>query len=506
VDAPDTADAGAAGTAARRLDLLLLAAAVAIALWAGLLDVGAPWEDGFKGTNGGAYTYRFLQHHLQLGLAVTRGACIKGVDPRTHELILSLNHPATYTLLQLPVAALFGLSEATVRVVALLLYLPAVPILWWLARRLLGAPAAGACALIWASAPMVAYYGPMAVHDGPLLALFPLVAGAFLAHVDAPTRATRRVLAGAVLATCLLDWSAAFLLPLLLLLVPATADRRRAWRVLLGLAPLAALAVALLFAHTAFVLGGLRAAGEQWVELFLFSQAPHAGWPAVMAGEAADGVALLGPLRLALAAAGLALALCLRGEGGRLRRAALVGIALLLPGLLNIALFPAHAEVHDFWSMMGVPGLALLAALPLAAAWRARGAAARAAALLVLALVAFAAVTGALQARELLRRQATTLHRDIGVLLDRWFGPGDVVACSLNVTLTDVYTQAMIVSPITTPEQVRQLVAEYAPPAFTGKLGFLLPRREHDTPLARTLGELVVPDEVPDALLFRLRR
>ena len=500
MDAPDTADAGAA---ARRLDLLLLAAALAVALAAGLLDVGAPWEDGFKGTNGGAYTYRFLQHHLQLGLAVTRGACVKGVDPRTHELVLSLNHPATYVLLHLPAAALFGLTEATVRVVALLLYLPAVPILWWLARRLLGAPAAGACALLFASTPMVAYYGPMAVHDGPLLALFPLVAGAFLAHVDAPTRATRRLLAGAVLATCLLDWSGAFLLPLLTLLLPATSDPRRAWRVLLGLAPLAGLAVALLFAHTAFILGGVRAAGEQWAGLFLFSQAPHAGWPTVIAGEATDGVTLLGPLRLALAAAGLLLALGLRGEGGRMRRAALVGLALLLPGLFNIALFPAHAEVHDFWSMMAVPGLALLAALPVAAAWRTPSAAARAAALL---LLGFAAVTGTLQARDVVRRQATTLHRDVGVLLDRWYGPGDVVASSLNLTLTDVYTQAMILGPITTPEQVRQLYADYAPPAFTGQLGFLLPRRERDSPLARALGELAAPEEVPDALLFRLRR
>src|SRR5215510_10517811 len=91
VDAPDTADAGAAepGAAARRLDVALLLAALALALALGLLDVGAPWENGFKGTNGGAYTYRFLQHHLQLGLALTRGACVKGVDPRTHALILS---------------------------------------------------------------------------------------------------------------------------------------------------------------------------------------------------------------------------------------------------------------------------------------------------------------------------------------------------------------------------------------------------------------------------------
>jgi hypothetical protein len=505
VDAPDTAEAGASGALARRLDLALLAAALVVALTAGLLDVGAPWEDGFKGTNGGAYTYRFLQSHLQLGLGVTRGACVKGVDPLTHELILSLNHPATYVLLHLPAAWLFGLSEATVRVVALLLYLPAVPILWWLARRLLGAPAAGACALLFASAPMVAYYGPMAVHDGPLLALFPLVAGAFLVHVAAPTRATRCLLAGAVLATCLLDWSGAFLLPLLLLLVPATADRRRAWRVLLGLAPLATLALALLFAHTAFVLGGVRAAGEQWVALFLFSQAPHAGWPAVVGGEAGDAVTLLGPVRLALAAAGLLLALWLRGEGGWLRRAALVGVALLLPGLLNIALFPAHAQVHDFWSMMGVPGLALLAALPVAAAWRAKGAAARAAEVLLLALAAYVAVTGTLQARALVRSQATTLHRDVGVLLDRWFGPGDVVASSVNITLTDVYTQALIVGPITTPEQARRLAEEYAPPAFTGKLGFLLPRRERDTPLGKALGEMAAPEEVPDALLFRLR-
>jgi Dolichyl-phosphate-mannose-protein mannosyltransferase len=506
VDAPDQSDASAEpGPAARRLDFVLLAAALALALALGLLNVGAPWENGFKGTNGAAYTYRFLQHHLELGLSVTRGACVKAVDPRTHELVTNLNHPATYNLLQLPAAALFGLSEAVVRVVALLLYLPAVPALWWLARRLLGAPAAGACALFFASTPLVAYYAPMAVADGPLLAAFVLVATAFLAHVDTPTRATRWLLGLSFFGGCLLDWNSAFLAPLLLLLLPATRDRRRAARVLLGLLPLGALAVALLFAHTAFIVRGVDAAGELWLGLFQFSQEPHAPWAVVLGAEALDGLALVGPLRLLLAGAGLGVAVALRGDA-RMRRAAGVGLVLLVPGALNVLAFPKHALVHSYWGLFALPGVALLAALPLAAAWRARGTAARAVAALLLALVGYLAVDGARATGGLVQLNATTLHRDVGALLDEHFGPGDVVASSVLLNVSDVYTRATIVGPITTPGQARLLAADYAPPAFTGQLAFLLPRHERDSPLARTLAQMGTLEPLPNMLLFHVRR
>jgi len=497
----------------RRLDLALLALALVAAIVAGAQDADAPWENGFKGTNGGAYTYRFLQHHLQLGLDVTRGGSVTGLELRGEPRpTFYLNHPATYTLLQLGPAALLGLSEATVRIVALLLWLPAIPAMWWIGRRLLGAPAGGASALLLACAPMTAYYGPMAVPDGALLAAFLLVTAAFFAQVDNSTRRGGRVLGAAFCYALLLDWSAVWLAPLLLALAPVTGNGRAALRTLARLALLAPLPAALLFAHTALIRGSLGEALETWSGLFRFSQEHQPGWAELTALEARDAVALFGLPLLLLAAAG-SLAGLLAPRASRMGPALLAAGALLLPGLLHVLAFRAHARLHDFWSLFATPGLALAAVLPLAVALRARQAASRAgprrlagaAALLLAGACVATAWLGLHETRALTREHATTLHRDIGLQLDAWFGPGDVVGTSFLPALEDVYAHATLVGPLVTPEQARQLAASYAPPGFTGRLAVLLPAREKDTPLARALAEMTAPEALPNALLFVLR-
>lgn len=499
---------------ARRIDLALLALALLAALAAGLQDLDAPWENGFKGTNGGAYTYRFLQHHLELGLPVTRGGNVTGLELREGgRPIVYPNHPATYTLLHLGPAALCGLSEAVVRLVALLLWLPAIPALWSIARRVLGAPAAGLAALLLACTPMTAYYGPMAVPDGALLACFLLTSAAFLAQAAQPTPRGGRLLAAAFCLALLLDWSALWLAPLLLALWPLAADRRAARRALVRLALLAPLPVAALFAHTALVRGGLVEAAQTWGGLFGFSQQRPPGWAELGLHEAQDALALFGAPLLLLASAGV-LAGLLAPRALAPGPALLACGALLLPGVLHVLAFRAHARLHDFWSLFSTPGLALAAALPCAVALRARAAAVRpfprraagAAAVLLAAACLLAAALGLRDTRDLTRLNATTIHRDIGRQLDALFGPGDVVGTTFLPSLEDVYARATLVGPLTTPAQARQFAQSFAPPAFTGRLAILLPARERDSPLARALADLARREELPNAVLYRFDR
>ncbi len=499
---------------ARRLDLALLAAALALAVVLGTWNLSEPWENGFKGTNGGAYMMRFLQSHLDLGLSVTRGALVHGLDPcEPRAPVIYANHPATLTLLFLPAAALFGPGEATVRVMALLLYLPAVAALWWLARRLLGAPAAGACALLFATTAMSAYYGPMAAPDGPLLACRVLVAGLFLEQAGQPTRARGTLLSAVFLLACLLDWSAAFMVPMLLVLVPLAPDRRRALATLAWLLALGAVAALLLFTHTALVLGGLQRALAQWQELVGFTQRTAPGFGELLASEAHDARTWFGPVLLVLAALGVVTGL-LAPRASWLRRALRVATALTLPGLLNVLVFRSHALHHDFWSLSATPGLVLAASLPLAAALRAadsttapagRRAAGAAVVLLVLAGL-HAGWSGSLAATAATHRHATTFHRDIGRRLDRWFGPDDVVVTSVPLVLADLYAQATILGPVREPQTARELVALYAPPAFKGHLAFLLPSRDRHSPLAQALDQMTVPEALPRAVVYRIRR
>jgi hypothetical protein len=55
----------------RRVDLALVVLALAAAVAAGLHDLGDPWDGSLRGTIVSMDTHRFVQNHLELGLAKT---------------------------------------------------------------------------------------------------------------------------------------------------------------------------------------------------------------------------------------------------------------------------------------------------------------------------------------------------------------------------------------------------------------------------------------------------
>jgi Dolichyl-phosphate-mannose-protein mannosyltransferase len=491
----------------RRAGLALLAIALLAASVLALQDLDAPWENSFKGVNGGAYAMRCLQNHLELGLGVTLGGNMASSSPLDGRPIFYLNHPGTYALLHLGPAAVFGLSEAVMRVVGLLLWLPAIPAFWWIARRLLGEPVAGVGALLLACTSMTAYYGPMTNTDGALLAGMLTLAAAFLAHVERPTRRTGVLVASALVYSVLMDWSAVWLAPMLAVLASASADPPRARRLALLLVLLALLPTAVLLAHTCVLRGGVESGLETWWGFLSFSQAPQEGRGPLHVVVVRDALALYRLPLLSLAGAGL-LAGLLAPRAWGLRPALWAAGALALPGVLHVLAFRGHARVHDYWSIAATPGVVLAALLPLAAARRAAStgrAAPRVALLAAAAACAWAAWDGAQATSARTTLSATTFYRDVGQELNLWFGPGDVVATSFQPASADAYARADFVGPVETPAKLKQLRRGFAPPAFKGRLAFLLPNRERDSPLGRALARLATPEVVTNGLLFRLQ-
>lgn len=487
--------------AARRLDLGLVALALLAATAAGLHDWGWPWDGSLRGQIVANYSHRFLQEHVSLGLGTTRGACISQVDPLTPEAPYYYgNHPATCTLLLLPFAALFGDGEDTLRVAATLIWLPAVLALWRIARRWCAAPGPGAAALLFATLPMNALWGPSPhVHCAVVSGLL-LAALAFVRQLEQPGRGRALVLALAVLFACLTDWPGMFALPMLFGLALAWPEPRRAFLLALRVAPCALAAFAAIHAHTLWYTRGALDAQGWWLDLFQGTHLIEPTWTAWVAAHAAYARDGLGVGVLVLAVLGGALA---QGEGDAGRRRIVAAGALMLPGLLNLLIFRRHAIVHPFWGMYGTAGLALLAAAPLGALWEAARGRVAAVALLVSVLVL--AVVGLGRSFDGMTAARTTDYRELGAVLDERYGRGDLVVASVDLRPADVYTRALLVAPVTAPAAVEALLRRYAPPAFAGRLGFVLPAQDERSPLAEQLARVVEPRRSGRWLLFDLR-
>jgi hypothetical protein len=482
-----------------RVDVALAVLALLVAAALGALDLDAPWENGLRGAIGSAYAHRFVQHHVELGLATTRGAPVLYVDPLPPgKLFIYGSHPMTYPLLLLPAAWLLGATELAVRLGALLLWLPAVLLLWRVLRRLLVPPAAGAGALLFASLPMAAYFGPMVNPYGALVSALLLAALLALRAMERPTRGRRVALAAAAAACALLDWPGVFVVPQVLLLALARRERD-AWRLALVTAAGLAVGLLLVLLQSAVAQGSLARALSEWLGQFGGTQATDAsGW---LPAQAAFVWSWCGPAVLGLAGLGAILALV---RGGDVRQRLLASLALLLPGLLNVLAFRRHAVVHDFWALFAMPGLALLAALPfealLARGWtRVRVAVAAAACLLVVGS------NGATVLAQV-RAARTTEFRDVGEQIQQQFGRGDLVVSSTDLSVSDVYTDATLIGPVLDATAAQRIVARYSPPAFTGRLGFALPRKHRQRPLAAWLEQSFgAPEEAGPLLLWTVR-
>ena len=497
-------------TVAQRVELALVALALAAAVAAGLHDLGRPWDGDLRGMIVSMDTHRFVHNHLELGLAKTRGGGVTFVDPLNGAPYFYGNHPATTPLLLLPFAALFGDREDTLRVAATLLWLPAVLALWRLARRWLAPPAPGAAALLLATLPVNVAWGPCPHLELVVLPALLLAALAFVRQLERPGPGRALALGLAVVFSGLTDWPGLFVVPLLLGLAAAWPERRRALLLALRVAPLPLVSLALIHVHTVAFHRRQDIGLQYWLALFGATHGFVVDLKTFMATHLAYLLDGLGPLVLALATLGAVLSLRAGGAG---RRRVVAAGALMIPGLLNVLLFRHHAVIHPFWGMFGTAGVALLAAAPCTGALGAEAGGVRAGGRRPSGLAAGAALAFVLVAAGLGLRsgfaamdawRGNELH-ELGRLLDERFERGDVVASPVELAAADIYVRATLISPVATPEALDALARRYAPPAFTGRLGFVVPEREGDGALARALRVTSEPQPCGRWLLFELR-
>ncbi len=352
-----------------RLPHACLAVAILIFLAAALRDVAGPWPGGFRGVNGACYSATFVRNHLRLGLAETRGVPVLTVLPGTPPVAAyDWHHPPLHPLILTAAAAVFGEGEAVLRLAHLALAAPLLPALFLLSRRLAGSRVAGFTTLMTAAMPLAAYWAPMVLQDGPVLAWGLVALLAFHRYSEAPSRRRYLAAAAAYFIACQLDFHGhLFGLSMALLGLVSRHPGSGLLRAL-ALLPVSLGAFGLNALHYGTVLGG---------PVVFLKEVARIGGGLAREGSGLETRAVIQAIAVffedsvtlpvaVLVLAGLVIAV---GHLARGRpRPLFLAAILLLPGVVHCGIFFGHAIVHPYWPLPGAPGIGCLAGLLIAAA------------------------------------------------------------------------------------------------------------------------------------------
>ncbi len=471
------------GRTEHRLGGLLVAAALALTVAAGLHGLTGPWEGGFRGVNGSEYSQTFVRNFLELGPRTTQLAPVQQVIP-TDPVTLDWNwhHPPLHPLLLWLGALVLGNSEWVLRLVQLLLFLPACWGMHVLVSRFASKRIAGLAALLFAAAPMSGYFGLMVIQDGAVLAFSLLAATAFVDHLRAPSLRTWVHCAIPYFVTASFDFHAHF--HGISFAVLAFASGRPWVGVLRALSflPVSLASLGLTALHYGTFLGGVTGffgaafhlAGDGWEQ--------HVNVASVLAALrefAMDGLTL--PL---LAGAVLGFVTLMRGVRREEPRQLLVlTLALAAPGIVHCLAFAPHAVTHDYWFLPLVPAFAVPAACLVTNLRGAPGIAAW-------GLLVLGVVLGTAETHRRIDSLRTTVHRDRGLAIQSLTQPGDVVLCSQPVRIAAYYADRFMLGEVATVEHLEACLGIARTNRVGKRIVFLLGAAEADTPLGERLREL----------------
>ena len=441
--------------------LLLLAAIVGAAGFARHRpDLDMPWDDTLASINGSYYMGRITKLWHRIGFDVMRGEpCLSALpdvgagrpefrEPYHH-------HPPVFPWLLYLSTSKFGMTERGLRVVPIMFSALTAALLVFAFGRRLGLPAGGVAGVLFLTLPMTFFYGWM---PNPESATLFFVVATIVFHEALRTRGFVGYLpvAVALFVATQMDWQGSFAAAAILFLelTRHRADRRfgRTLKMSLVVGVITAAVTLGVFAWWRGSLGlaidklvavagasaGEAEAGASWTMWFRH-QAQFWGalftWPPTVFA-----VAGLFWLPFRVVAYGDATARLL--------------LAFLVPGVLNVALFPGHAFDHDFWWFYATPyvvGVPVLVFARLGTTENRR---------VALTLVMFAlAAWGTWRILETRDDVATDDKRASAATINALVGKGDVLVRSGDFGTECFYFDAWVVDRVNTPQDLDVLVA-----------------------------------------------
>jgi len=501
---------GAVPSAAeRRVGRLLFAVACVILLVASLRGIGDPWERSLRGGNGAAYSHSAVGYTLHYGLGVTLGTPAFVVEteqgPERH---VNWHHPPGYWLyLALP-AALFGATPTTLRAGHLVLFLPALLALFLLIRRVHGEFAAGCAAVLFASCPLVAYFGPMVAQDGVTLSFGLVTAWLFQRHLDEPSRRRWWAVALAFYLTCSVDFPGYWWGLALFVMALGHRERKRAIVAVFALFPVSVAAFATMAIHYGLAMNGLADYLRELAGTLRGN--PEAAGHDDLAKRFAHAMRDLwiGHHNLpVLALAGLG-ALVLPFGGPAIRRVALTGIALTVPGVVNYVTMLGHALGHTFWSLVGFGGLCVLAALTPITGLRLLGRGTWRTGLGVVCLLATAGTVafGTIGTHDIIGRYPPEPPNDTPAMMAKalpWLDHCAVTITSAKNTTQIQYGHTSVFFDIDTADKLRVLLT-FAKSRIRGRVGVVVHPDHRAGDLPALLDTMAPRREVDGLLIYQL--
>jgi 4-amino-4-deoxy-L-arabinose transferase-like glycosyltransferase len=490
----------------------LLALSCLIFLVAGLRDVTQPWEKGLRGVGGGGYTDGAVSQTLAYGLGVTLGTPAWITDD-DGELIRSVNwhHPPGYWLFMSGCVWLLGHEPCVFRLVQLAIFLPGLLALFAFAKRRLGAPAAGLTTLLFTTNPLVAYFGPMVLHDGAVLSFGLLTLWSFDRHLLAPTARSWWRTAAFFFVTTSIDYPGYFWgLAMFALALIAPQRRRAIWSVF-SFFPVSVLAFLVMALHYGLVLGGPLVFLEQLVGVFKDEAArvhPTPTGERVLAASRELLVAYGNWASFVLALLGCALALFSRR--GSWRAIATLGLVLCVPGVCNEVAMFEHALDHVFWPLQGFAGVAALGAIVPVAGAHLRSsavAASRRLGSVLIATTAGLALFGTVWTHVVIGRFAFVENGSIAIIEKAL---PHLRGCSTTLTsapeVANVYFgHTRVWYSITTPEHLEAMLAFGRAIEGRGTIAFVVSPDYRNSPLTQLLDTKARAIVVDDIAVYRFR-
>lgn len=488
-------------------------AACLFTLWSSAQHFTANWRADPRGTMPMQYAAVCVDNQLRHGWAATKGVpvAIAIEDPATGTPTLYYNwhHPPANTHLLAGAAALLGNHEWVLRLAHLALFLPSLLALFLLVRRCRVPYLPGAATVLFATTPLVAFYGPMVMQEGEVLCLGLWTTWSFLRHLSQPGWRSLLLTGALFFTTCSFDNTGYLWGPVLFALALVAPQRWRAMRTVGAMFLASLLALGLLLWHYGLVLGGpmgfvrqaMAATAAEGEEYNLVGRPSFSQYVVEDLGITYFSFGVAG-----LAALGVILA-CLP-SGLHLRRATAVGAALCVPGLLNCVLFPAHAVNHACWPLQGYAGLALLAGVGAAEGWRRQRQAGWRPdwhGSLVVVLAALVVLGGMVQTWRLLRPRDAN-EPAVYELVRRsapLFGASKFVLTTV-VEAPVLIEGRYVVGGVTSVQALNVLLQAGRSQGATGPVAFVVPLQHRDLPVVRHLDTLAVPRMAEDMLVYLL--